>query len=50
MDKLIYDEEYLNVVSKILNNEEFLKRIEYMYHGKISVYDHSLRVSYLHIN
>ena len=41
------DNEYLNIVDKILNNGEFLKRKQYKHHGKISVFDHSLRVSVL---
>ena len=43
----ILDSEYLSIVSNILNNEEFMRRKEYKHHGDISVYDHSLRVSYL---
>lgn len=39
--------EYYNIVSDILNNEEFIKRKKFMHHGKISVYEHSLKVSIL---
>lgn len=37
--------EYYEIVNEILNHEEFIKRKNYMHHGKISVYDHSLKVS-----
>lgn len=37
--------EYYEIVNEILNHEEFIKRKGYMHHGKISVYDHSLKVS-----
>ena len=37
--------EYYEIVSEILNHEELIKRKSYMHHGKISVYDHSLKVS-----
>ena len=37
--------EYYEIVSEILNHEEFIKRKSYMHHGKVSVYDHSLKVS-----
>ena len=39
--------EYYNIVKKVLEHEEFLKRKEYKHHGEISVYDHSLKVSKL---
>lgn len=41
------DKEYLDIVNKILTNKEFLKRKKYMHHGKKTVYEHSLEVSYL---
>ena len=41
------DKEYLNIVEKILNNEEFKKRNTYKHHGEKTVYNHSLEVSYL---
>lgn len=41
------NEEYINIVQEILNNEEFDKRKEYHHHGKKSVYDHSIEVSFL---
>ena len=40
------DDEYKEIVSEILNNEEFLKRKEYHHHENRSVYYHSLMVSY----
>lgn len=39
--------EYFEIISQILNNEEFEKRKEYKHHGDISVYEHSLKVSFL---
>ena len=45
--KKINDKEFFEIVSDILDNEEFLKRKKYKHHGNISVYDHSLKVSYL---
>lgn len=42
----LIDEEYLNIVSFILNNEEFKKRLKYHHHENRSVYVHSLMVSY----
>jgi len=42
----LMDEEYLNIVSEILNNSEFKKRLEYHHHENRSVYVHSLMVSY----
>lgn len=36
---------YYEIVESILNNPEFLKRKHYAHHDKITVYDHSLRVS-----
>lgn len=40
------DDEYKEIVSEILNNEEFLKRKNYHHHENRSVYYHSLMVSY----
>jgi len=39
------EKEYYNIVKKILEHEEFLKRKNYKHHGEITVYDHSLKVS-----
>ncbi len=39
--------EYFEIIKDIIDNEEFKKRKEFHHHGEISVYDHSLKVSYL---
>ncbi len=39
------DFEYYEIVKEILESEEFKKRKNYKHHGKITVYDHSLKVS-----
>lgn len=39
--------EHLDTMRIILENEEFLKRKNYCHHGKISVYDHSVKVAYM---
>lgn len=39
--------EYIELVSFILSHPEFQKRKEYPHHGKITVYDHCLSVSFL---
>lgn len=44
------NKEFLEIVKVILENEEFQKRSMYLHHGKTSVYDHSLKVSYLSYN
>lgn len=41
------DHEYLMIIKDVLENDEFKKRKTYHHHGKVSVYDHSLKVSYL---
>lgn len=38
-------EEYLSIVSPILEHEEFIKRKTFKHHGDITVYDHCLNVS-----
>ncbi len=40
------EEEFLEIVSPILENEEFLKRKKFKHHGNTSVYEHSFAVSY----
>lgn len=45
--KAVNNEEYIDIVQNILKNDEFIKRKNYKHHGKKSVYDHSLEVSYL---
>ena len=39
--------EFYSIINPILLSEEFQKRKTYLHHGKISVYDHSLKVSFL---
>ena len=39
-----YHDEYKEIVSEILNNEEFLKRKNYHHHENRSVYYHSLNI------
>lgn len=41
------EQEYYEIIKKILENEEFQKRKKYKHHGSITVYDHSLKVSQL---
>lgn len=41
------DKEYYKIVKKIINHPEFQKRKEYMHHENESVYEHSLKVSYI---
>lgn len=40
------EEEFLSIISPILNNKEYLKRKTYNHHGKTSVYEHCFAVSY----
>lgn len=40
-------DEYIKIVKDIINSDEFIKRKTYTHHGKITVYDHSLKVSLL---
>ena len=42
-----FDVEYINIIRDVLKNEEFKKRKNYRHHGDITVYDHSLKVSYV---
>ena len=39
--------EYYKIVRNILNSDDFQKRKEFKHHGDISVYQHSLEVSFL---
>ncbi len=39
------NEEYYKIVKEILESNEFQKRKKYLHHGKITVYEHSLKVS-----
>lgn len=40
------DYEFCKIINPILENEEFLKRRTYMHHEDVSVFLHSLKVSY----
>ena len=40
------DKEFEGIISEILNKHEFQKRKKYKHHDKITVYDHSLSVSW----
>ncbi len=40
------DEEFQKIINDIITNKEFLRRKEFLHHGDISVYEHSLKVSY----
>ena len=44
--KEVYFQEFLDIVSPIINNEEFLKRKNYAHHENESVYDHSMKVAF----
>lgn len=46
MKKKELPQEYLEIVSFILNHPEFQRRKTYPHHGKVTVYDHCLAVSY----
>lgn len=41
------DKEYYNIIKDIVNHEEFLKRKDFLHHENESVYEHSLKVSYV---
>lgn len=43
IDKL---EEWFNIINPIITNEEFLKRKTFRHHGKTTVYEHCMKVSY----
>lgn len=45
--ELLKDDEYLEIVSSILENKEFIKRKEWKHHENCSLYEHLLVVSYL---
>lgn len=46
-EDITFDVEYINIVRDVLKNEEFKKRKNYRHHGNITVYEHSLKVSYV---
>lgn len=45
-DKIIKDQEYLNIVEDILNNKIFQRMNNYIQHGTITTLEHSINVSY----
>lgn len=47
LEDIFNDKDYLIIVKDVLNNSEFQKRKNYAHHGDITVYEHSLKVSYL---
>ena len=47
---VITDEEFLRIINKIINNEEYIKRKDYKHHEDESVYEHSLKVAYMSYN
>ena len=48
MKKVVtYSDEFTEIINKIINNDEYQKRKEYMHHENESVYEHSLKVAYL---
>ena len=46
-EEITFDVEYINIIRDVLKNEEFKKRKNYRHHGNITVYEHSLKVSYV---
>ena len=47
VENILKDKNYVSIVEKIINHEEFQRRKTFKHHGKISTYEHCLRVSYL---
>lgn len=45
--RVLYDDEYFNIVSPILNSKEFKKRKEWIHHEDVSLYEHLIIVSYM---
>ena len=41
-----FNKEYKEIINKVVEHSEFIKRKEYHHHENISVYTHSLMVSY----
>ena len=46
MKKKEFDPEFMSIIYDIICHEEFQKRKKFAHHGEISVYEHSLKVSY----
>lgn len=47
MKKQNLPEEFIEIISPILEHPEFQRRKTYAHHGKVSVYEHCLAVSYV---
>ena len=47
LEKYEYIKEYYDIVSPILNSEEFQKRKQWRHHGDTTLYEHCIKVSYL---
>ena len=47
VETILKDEKYVKIVEYFLNHEEFQKRKTFLHHGKTTVFEHSLQVSYL---
>ena len=45
--RILYDNEYVNIVSPILNSSEFQKRKSWIHHEDVSLYEHLIIVSYM---
>lgn len=45
--RILYDSEYFNIVSPILNSFEFQKRKNWIHHENVSLYEHLIIVSYM---
>lgn|SRR5574344_47964 len=41
------NKEFIEIIEPIINDPEFLKRKDYLHHGKKSVFQHSIEVAYL---
>jgi len=47
VENILKDSNYVKIVEYFINHEEFQKRKSIPHHGDISVFEHSLQVSYL---
>ena len=46
-EEVLSDDEFMDIVTPILENPEFYKRKKWQHHEHSSLYEHSLAVSYL---
>ena len=46
-EEVLSDDEFMDIVTPILENSEFYKRKKWQHHEHSSLYEHSLAVSYL---